>query len=146
MWKLTMLLSDSAQAIGGKLYILGGGWSITGPDPTPCAIAIKLDVPWDEANRRHKLQLALLSADEQPIIIPTPIGEQKVEVSGEFEVGRPPGIKPGTPIDLAIAFNVGPIPLPPGGRYLWRCSINSKSHPDWEVPFSTRPVEPGPAE
>ncbi len=141
-----MLLSDSAQAIGGKLYILGGGWSITGPDPTPCAIAIKLDVPWDEANRRHKLQLALLSADEQPIIIPTPIGEQKVEVSGEFEVGRPPGIKPGTPIDLAIAFNVGPIPLPPGGRYLWRCSINGKSHPDWEVPFSTRPVEPGPAE
>ena len=31
--KVTMLLADSAQAIEGKLYILGGGWSITGPDP-----------------------------------------------------------------------------------------------------------------
>jgi len=24
----TMLLCDSAQAVGGKLYILGGGWTM----------------------------------------------------------------------------------------------------------------------
>jgi hypothetical protein len=47
--------------------------------------------------------------------IPTPIGEQKVEVAAEFEVGRPPGLKPGTPIDVALAFNIGPIPVPPRG-------------------------------
>jgi hypothetical protein len=26
--KLTMLLADAAEAVNGKLYILGGGWSI----------------------------------------------------------------------------------------------------------------------
>ena len=51
--KLTMLLADAAEAVGGKLYILGGGWSITGPQPTPSAIAIKIDVPWDQTNKVH---------------------------------------------------------------------------------------------
>ena len=35
-----MLLADSAQAVEGKLYILGGGWNITGPEPSPSGIAI----------------------------------------------------------------------------------------------------------
>ena len=38
--KVTMMLADSAQVAGGKLYILGGGWSITGPMPCPSAIAV----------------------------------------------------------------------------------------------------------
>ena len=29
--KVTMMLADAAQAVEGKLYILGGGWSVTGP-------------------------------------------------------------------------------------------------------------------
>ena len=33
-----MLLADAAQQLGGKLYILGGGWSVTGPQPAPSAI------------------------------------------------------------------------------------------------------------
>ena len=40
---VTMLLADSAQVADGKLYVLGGGWSLTGPDPTPSAVAIKLE-------------------------------------------------------------------------------------------------------
>ena len=43
--KVTMLLADAAQAVNGKLYILGGGWSVAGPDPTPMAIALKMEVP-----------------------------------------------------------------------------------------------------
>ena len=37
--KVTILLADAAQAVEGKLYILGGGWSITGPDPSPMSRA-----------------------------------------------------------------------------------------------------------
>src|SRR5712692_6126152 len=58
--KVTMLLADAAQAVNGKLYILGGGWSVTGPAPSPSAIALKIEVPWDEANTRHKLTLDLV--------------------------------------------------------------------------------------
>jgi len=43
-----MLLCDSAQVADGKLYILGGGWSVTGPQPVPSAVAIKLEVDWHE--------------------------------------------------------------------------------------------------
>ena len=35
-----MLLCDAAQAVEGKLYILGGGWNTIGPDPAPTAIAM----------------------------------------------------------------------------------------------------------
>lgn len=137
--KVTLLLADSAQAVQGKLYVLGGGWSIIGPDPTPMAIAIKVEVPWDEANKRHILTLALLNADGQPVMVPTPTGDRPVELNGEFEVGRPPGLKPGTPLDVALAINIGPLPLSPDGRYVWRCSIDSRSAEDWQVAFTTRP-------
>src|SRR5213592_1828364 len=98
--RVTMLLADAAQAINGKLYILGGGWSIIGPDPVPSAIAIKIEVPWDEANKRHKLKLELVDADGRPVTVPTPTGEKPVQLEGDFEVGRPPGLKPGTPLDM----------------------------------------------
>jgi hypothetical protein len=136
-----MLLADSAQAVEGKLYILGGGWSIRGPDPTPSAIAIKIEVPWDEANRRHALQLVLVDSDGQAVMVSTPTGDRPVELSGEFEVGRPPGLHPGTPLDVALAINLGPLPLQPDRRYVWRCSIDGRSAEDWQVAFTTRPAK-----
>ena len=138
--KVTMLLADAAQAVGGKLYILGGGWSITGPDPTPMAIAMKIEVPWTDANRSHKLRLALLDEDERPVMLPTPTGDQPFEIHIPFEVGRPPGLKPGTPLDLNLAINLTPLPLRPDNRYVWHCFINDDTTDDWRVSFSTRPL------
>jgi hypothetical protein len=137
--KLTMLLADAVQAVNGKLYILGGGWSITGPAPTPSAIAIKVDVPWDEANRKHHFRLALVDADGQAVSVPGPIQDIPVEVTGEFEAGRPPGLKPGSPLDVVLALNIGPLQLQPDSRYVWRCWIDDQTREDWAVSFSTRP-------
>ncbi len=58
-----MLLCDSAQVAGEKLYILGGGWSIVGPDPSPSAIAMKFDVAWHETDVSHHWELHLEDAD-----------------------------------------------------------------------------------
>ena len=138
--KLTILLADAAQAVNGKLYILGGGWSIAGPEPTQMAIAIKVEVPWNEANQRHTLQLTLVDDDGHPVAFSAPAGTQTVEVSLNFEVGRPPGLKPGTPLDVPLAINLGPLPLPPDRRYVWRCAIDGQSESDWEVSFTTRPA------
>jgi hypothetical protein len=136
----TMLLADAAQAIENKLYVLGGGWSVTGPDPTPSAIAIVLKVPWDEANARHDLRIELIDADGRPIVVGSPEDQGKpVVIESHFEVGRPPGLRPGTPIDLAFAVNIGPLPLPPGGRYEWRLTIDGHSEAHWHAAFSTRP-------
>src|SRR5688572_20974936 len=105
--KVTMLLADAAQAVGGKLYVLGGGWSMTGPEPTPSAIAIKLEVPWDLANRPHELSLALLDDDGQPVVV----GDKPLQIQGRFEVGRPAGLPAGTPLDAVLALTMGPMPL-----------------------------------
>jgi hypothetical protein len=138
--KVTMLLADSAQTAEGKLYILGGGWSVTGPAPAPSAVALKIEVPWDQANKKHTFELSLLDADGNPVIVPTPQGEQPIQFGGEFEVGRPVGLAPGTPIDMPFAANLGPLPLPPGSRFTWRLTIDKRSEPDWFVSFSTRPA------
>ena len=143
--KVTILLADSAQAIGGKLYILGGGWSVIGPNPSPMALAIKIEVPWNEANISHQLHLTLCDEDGHPIQVPTPTGDQPFEIKSSFEVGRPAGIRVGTPIDLALALNIAPLPLRPNNRYVWHCFIDEKTDENWQVSFSTRPQQTPPS-
>lgn len=142
-----MLLADGAQAVGGKLYVLGGGWSICGPDPIPMAIALKIEVPWDRTNMQHHGKLELLDIDGEPVTVlaPTPVGDKPVEIPLDFEVGRPPGMIPGTPIDMALAINIGPLPIPTG-RYEWRLTIDDETRDEWRVTFTklAGPVGPQP--
>lgn len=139
--KVTMLLADYAQAINGKLYIMGGGWSITGPQPSQSALAIKIEVPWNDTNRNHTVKVELLDADYNPVLVNTPAGNSPLVLTGGFEVGRPPGIIVGSPLDVPFAFNIAPIPLQPQSRYIWRLSIDGASDENWEVAFSTRPAK-----
>jgi hypothetical protein len=138
--KVIMLLADAAQTVDNKLYILGGGWSITGPAPSPSAVALKIEVPWDQTNKKHTFELSLFDADGQAVMASTPEGERPIQIGGEFEVGRPAGLAPGIPIDVALAFNFGPMPLPPGGRFTWRLAIDKQPKEEWQVSFSTRSV------
>lgn len=138
--RVTMMLCDAAQVADGKLYILGGGWSLTGPGPVPSAVAIQVHVPWDQANRQHHLELALIDDDSQPVFVATPEGDQPVKVEADFEVGRPVGIPEGSPIEVPMAFNIGPLPLPPDRRFVWEVVIDGQGHEDWRVGFGTRPA------
>jgi hypothetical protein len=70
--RATMLLADAAQASEGKLYVLAGGWNITGPDPSP---SVYVEVSWDLANMRHPWHLELLDSDGRPVMVPTPMGD-----------------------------------------------------------------------
>jgi hypothetical protein len=142
--KVTMLLADYAQVAEGKLNVIGGGWNVTGPTPAPSSIAILIEVPWDRSNERHSFHLELVDADGHPVMATDPQGQSvPVQLGGMFEVGRPPGIKRGTPLTFPLAINLGPQPVPPGGRFEWRLTINGESDEDWRLAFSTRPEEPG---
>ena len=115
-----MILCDAAQESQGKLFILGGGWSqARATQPIPMAIALKLEVPWNQANERHKLELVLVNADGQPFEVE---GSQ-VRADGDLEVGRPVGLKPGSSIDVPLAFQMPPLPIPVG-EYRWELRIN----------------------
>jgi len=142
--KVTMMLADYAQSVNGKLYITGGGWSQIGPAPTPMAVAIKIEVPWTKANDKHNLKVELLDSDFRPVSIQTPVGNSPVAITGDFEVGRPPGLIKGSPLDTTFAFNIGPIPLEPEKRYVWKLTIDGDTHEDWQVSFSTRPGQKKP--
>lgn len=129
-----MLLADAAQEVNGKLYVLGGGWSVTGPDVPPMSLAIKLDVPWSAANESHRFEIVLIDEDGRPV---SANGGSGVRVDGTFEVGRPAGTPAGSDIDFAFAVNVPPFPLPPG-RYAWALSIDGETRADWQRPFQVR--------
>jgi hypothetical protein len=139
--KVTILLADAAQAVQGKLYILGGAWSITGSGPITMALAINIEVPWTEANTLHQLRIALFDEDGQIVYIPTPTGDQPFEFHIPFEVGRPAGLRPGTPLTFALALNLAPFLLQPDSRYVWRCFVNGETDDAWQVSFSTRPQQ-----
>jgi hypothetical protein len=136
---VTMLLADSAQVADGKLYILGGGWSVTGPDPVPSAVAIKVAVDWHEFNSSHHWELILEDADGKLVQFETPEGTQTIEVRGDFSTTTPDDVPQGTPVDVPIAVNFGPIPLAPGSRFTWRLVIDGEALPGALVSFTTRP-------
>lgn len=132
------MLADAAQVADGKLYILGGGWSVvTAPLVAPHALAIKVEVPWSAANQRHTSELSLVDEDGTPVSMPTPDGPKHLKFDGSFEIGRPAGLSPGSPLDLALAFSLPPLPLLPGKRYGWQFLVDGAVV--GEVWFQTRP-------
>jgi hypothetical protein len=138
--KVTMMLADHAEVAEGKLFINGGGWTLTGPGPVPFAIALYIEVPWDQTNTKHTFRLELLDADGRPVTAETPAGTQPIFAEGDFEVGRPPGMKPGTPVAFPAAINfASPPAIAPGGRYVWQLTIDGETDEDWRLTFSTRP-------
>jgi len=136
--KVTMLLADSAQVADGKLYILGGGWTVMGPLPTPAAVALLLSVDAHEVNKTHHWELFLEDADGHQVTFETPEGRQPIEVRGDFTVTDVEGAPVGTPIDAPLAVNFGPIPLTPGQRYAWRLVVDGDTPAGGMVSFSTR--------
>ncbi|HUY86863.1 MAG TPA: hypothetical protein VMU77_07080 [Acidimicrobiales bacterium] len=135
-----MILCDSAQVADGKLYILGGGWSVTGPMPMPSAIAVKVEVDWHEVDELHHWEIFLVDEDGHPVMVETPEGGQALEVRGDFQVTRPEGLPAGSPVDFSLAINMGPLPLEPARRYTWKLSIDGVSDETWLLSFSTRPI------
>lgn len=140
MLRVTSMLADSAQAVGGKLYVLGGGWSVTGPDPTPGAIVMDVKIPWDQRDEEFTLRWELVDSDGNPVLVPTPHGVQPLFMEANLKLEGEIDVKPGTPLDCPLAINYGPIPLAPGGRYEWRLTVNGESDEDWNLAYSTRPA------
>lgn len=125
---VTMLLCDAAESVGGKLYILGAGWSqILLPDhPINMSLAIKLEIPWHQANDPHRVVARLVDGDGEQVTLPVPEGEEAepIPVRNEvrIETGRPPGLAPGTNLDAPFVFNFQGLALP-AGSYVWELEV-----------------------
>jgi hypothetical protein len=132
--KITALIADAAQVAGGKLYVLGGGWSFIGKPFGPMALAIHIEVPWTDANSPHDVRIELKDADEN--LVNGPDGKP-IQIVAVLEVGRPAGHPQGEPLPAPLAVNFGPLPLKPSQRYHWVVSVDGATSA--HVGFSTRP-------
>ena len=113
-----MLLADYAAVSDGKLTIVGGGWSQTGPEPASFGIGLLIQVPWDQANTRHSFSVELLDAGWscQSASRSDEDSDQVVAFGGEFEVGSSAGAEAGNAARLpgrrqldAPAARAGPV-------------------------------------
>lgn len=137
-FRVTLMLCDFAQVADGKLFISGGGWSDTSTPTNPTAVAVLVQVPWGEANRRLGFALRLLDADGNVVGQPGPNGQSMaIESVGELEVGRPPGLLEGSMLNAPLAIKVGPLNLAPG-RYVWEFSLEGRTEENWSIPFTAR--------
>src|SRR5208283_4318320 len=106
------LLADAAQAVGGKIFVLGGGWNLfrspNYPAPVQLAIAIGLGFASNEVGIKYPLNVVI--ADEAGIpVVP--------EMKGQVETGQPaPDVPKGTSVKVPVAINMN-MPLPHPGKY-----------------------------
>lgn len=128
-----LLLCDAAEVVGNRVFVLGGGWTGCSARIPGMAVVVLLDVPWDQANRRHDMDLALLDEDGNPVSAGNP--PREVRVQGSFEVGRPAGHPAGMPLRFMQAVNFHRLPLEPARRYGWELRLNGE--PTARVSFFT---------
>lgn len=96
-----LMVADHAEILNNKAYIMSGGWdqiivNQALPIQHPMAIVAAFTIPWNQTNEVHDIFLEIIDQDGQAI----------VQVQGQLEVGRPPGISPGQSQRQHFALNM----------------------------------------
>jgi hypothetical protein len=127
----SLMLCDSVEAIANKLYILGGGWDSIGAQALPfrqarIGLAITIRVPWTETDVPHSARIRLEDADGRPLAIgPEPKADSHA-IEAQFNVGRPPTIRPGDQQSLHVAINLDQQFFGTGGQYNFVVEIDGQ--------------------
>jgi hypothetical protein len=105
-----VLLGDFAQAVNGKLTVVGAGWNIWNapeyPSVVPFGLGIGILVPWTETNRQHAFSFVIKGSE----------GPDLATGDGNFEVGRQPGIPAGMTQRVVIGVS-GQVRIEGAGTY-----------------------------
>jgi uncharacterized protein DUF6941 len=143
--KIRLLLANYAEVQANLLYAMGIGWTQIGPAPSPFAIAALIEVGWDETNQPYRLAFNIVDVDEQPFLVPTPMGDQPFQLSAELRVGRPPDSVPGAKFLTPVAINVQPLQFQAGRHYVVRATVNGDVRDEVSFRVRQEPVPQQPA-
>lgn len=115
-----VVLADAAQVAGGKLFILGGGWSLFRamhfPSPVQLAVAASISFTASEIGLKFPLQIIVADDAGVPIVPP---------MKGEVQTGQAAADTPrGATHRVPVAANMG-ITLPRAGKYAITVTIGS---------------------
>jgi len=120
-----VILADRAEAINGKLYMMGGGWeaiALRAPgDAAAFTIAVGVTVPWLATNVEHHLELRLEDAD----------GGALTTLGVNFAAGRPAALPQGVSQRLLFALPVQ-FAFPAAGAHVIACTLGERER---RVPF-----------
>lgn len=126
----SLILANHVEVVNGLLYVSGGGWTthtrMVQPGSTPpqsqLGIALLAAVPWHQTNQEHQFIIELRDEDAKSI----------VTINAELNVGRSPGMRPGTmqypPIVVPITFT---FPRPGGYEIIARIEGVDGSERRW---------------
>jgi hypothetical protein len=136
-----LLLADAASVADGKLNMLGGGWTITGPQPIPSALVLLVDSVEPRESKTHESEIMLLHADGSPAVLGTSRGRPDFL---RFQLSITEAVEAqGALVSLLLhAITIPPLPLIPGTDYAWRLTIDNEQRPEWTRPFAVRPEAP----
>jgi len=107
-----VILADGAQAVGGKLYILGGGWNVFYAQafPAPVNIALGVNVSYASNETGMTYPWSVTITDEAGIpIVP--------EMNGQVQIPQlPPGLPSVAVNRLPLAMQIG-LAVPRPSKY-----------------------------
>jgi hypothetical protein len=108
-----LILADRAEAVNGKLYVMGGAWDRYAvqdfTQPVPISFAVAVQVPWGATNTQLTLRLQMEDADNRPV--------PNFTLSAGFIAGRPPLMKHGDKQRVILAMPLVPVKFPGPGPY-----------------------------
>jgi hypothetical protein len=115
-----LILADRAEAINGKLYLIGGGFDRVGitqiPGPANFDLAVGVLVGYNETNVVHRIDLTLEDEDNSVVFSP---------ITANLELGKPAGMKLGQPQRFQLVLR-GPFAIPKTGAYHWVLSLDGE--------------------
>src|SRR5215218_6443488 len=99
------ILADRAEAVSGKLYLMGGAWDRTWvqdfSQPVLISFAVGINVPWNATNQPHQVQVIVHELDKPDPPICT--------VGAEFITSRPATLAPGEAQRAILAVPTIPV-------------------------------------
>ena len=116
-----LILADSVQVAGNKLYLIGGGWDVLTvntafPHDQIIGIAASFAVPWNETNTPHLAEISIIDEDGNATM---------AKIGHQFEVGRPPGLPAGSSQRTQVGGTLA-IRIEHAGSYSIRCQIDGE--------------------
>ena len=127
------ILADRAEAVNGKLYMMGGGWTQTYvqdfQQAVPISFALGILVPWNATNQQHMVQIMIEDPDGR-----TPIS---FTLQAQFVAGRPATAQAGEVQRVLLAVPVTPVLFPAPGAYEVVARVGADER---RVAFSVQPL------
>lgn len=129
-----LILADAAEALNGKLYLMGGGWdSIFVRDISQrvaMGIACGILIPYGETDEEHTLTLAIEDQDGVQVASPLTV---------KFKTGRPPTLERGAPMHLPFAIKAEYV-LPGYNTFIVKATVDNRAESSRSTSFTAKPV------